>query len=718
MTPAPAAPTGAPAPDALAPKLRSVQVGLRRDLQVARHLFRGEVTYTVRDPVSFETHAFSAGDYAVLVALNGDRTLGENFQSLVTDGVASPEDEERFYKFVLTLHRSGLLALPISDDRSLYARYEQRQKSRVRSRLMAFLYWKIPLWNPDRFLVHTLALGSRAFTKSALVVWGVLTAIALVSLAGRWRELGAELPTLLQGEQVLTMWALLIVLKGIHEFGHAYACRTFGGAVPEMGISLVLLTPCAYVDASASWSFTRIRDRLIVCFGGMYFESWIAGVAAIVWAFTETSTLHSIAYQTMVLASVTTVGFNLNPLVRFDGYFILSDLMQVPNLRAQSTAYALRVLKRTFVGIDPGGPAWSPSMRVGLFAYAIGASIYRIGVVLGMCAVIALKFFAVGLLIAVGYALSTIVGTLYRSLRYLLADPETKPVRVRAALVSLALLAVPAAAISLPLPRELPAKAVVEREAETLITTEVAGTVAAMPMLEVSTAHSDDALLELDAIDLRNEAESARATERASRLARDIAAAESPMREAIAEAEWSAAARHADLLDADERNLTVRAPSVGALVPLLTEHDLGRHVPAGTPVAVIGSGGWIARALVDQVELASLRVAPGEVVELKPIGDGGRTLTGRIESVAPAGDARVHAEMRALAADAGGDVPVSPVTSMAPDARFEVRIAVNEADGLHRGERLAVRLPAAPISLAQTWYRAVLRFRERLATAE
>lgn len=716
VTAAPSAPSAAP--DALAPKLRGVQVGLRRDLQVARHLFRGEVTYTVRDPVSFETHAFSAGDYAVLVALNGDRTLGENFQALVTDGIARPDDEERFYKFVLTLHRSGLLALPISDDRGLYARYEQRQKSRVRSRLMAFLYWKIPLWNPDRFLVRTLALGSRAFTRTALLLWAALAVAALVSLAGRWRELGAELPTLLQGEQVLTMWALLIVLKGIHEFGHAYACRTFGGAVPEMGVSLVLLTPCAYVDASASWSFTRIRDRLIVCFGGMYFESWIAGVAAIVWAFTETSTLHSIAYQTMVLASVTTIGFNLNPLVRFDGYFILSDLMQVPNLRAQSTAYAMRVLKRVFVGVDPGGPAWSPGMRVGLFAYAIGASIYRIGVVIGMCAVIALKFFAVGLLIAVCYALSTIVGTVYRSLRYLLADPETRPVRVRAALVALALLALPAAAVSFPIPREMPAKAVVERQAETLITTDVAGTVTSLPMLAASTVHPDDPLLELDALELRNQAESARATERASRLALDIAAADSPTSEAIASAEWTAAARHAELLEADARNLTVRAPTDGAVVPLLLERDLGRHVPAGTPVAVVGSGGWIARALVDQVELASLRVAAGEVVELRPIGDAARTLTGRIESVAPAGDARVRSEMRALTAEAGGDVPVSPMTSLAPDARYEVRIAVDDTEGLFRGERLAVRLPAAPTSLAQTWYRAVLRFRERLATAE
>src|SRR6185369_743692 len=118
------------------------------------------------------------------------------------------------------------------------------------------------------------------------------------------------------------------------------------------------------------------------CLGGVYFESWIAACAAIIWGFSETSALHTIAYQTMLLASITTIGFNINPLMRFDGYFILSDLLQVPNLRAQATALTMRYAKRVFVGIDPGGLHWSLPMTITLIGYGISASIYRVLVAL------------------------------------------------------------------------------------------------------------------------------------------------------------------------------------------------------------------------------------------------------------------------------------------------------------------------------------------------
>lgn len=719
-TPPSAAAPGAAPPEALAPKLRGVQLGLRKDLQVARHLFRGEVTYTVRDPVSFETHAFSAGDYAILVAISSERTLGETFEALRTAGVVEAGEEERFYKFVVTLHRSGLLALPISDDKGLYARYERREASRRKARLLAALYLKIPLWNPDEFLVRTLAVGSRLFTRTAVALWACLMCAAAVALIGRWRDIGADLPALLEGEQVLTMWVLLMGLKAVHEFGHAYACRTFGGAVPEMGVSLILLTPCAYVDASASWSFTRIRDRVIVCLGGVYFESWIAATAAIVWAFTEQSAVHSIAYQTLVLASITTIGFNMNPLMRFDGYFILSDLLQVPNLRAQANAFAQRLLKRVFVGVDPGGPAWSLRMQVTLVAFAVASFAYRIVIVLSMCAVIALKFFAVGILLGALYGGMTLFGALYRSVRYLAIDKETQPVRRRAIVMAAALLVVPALALSIPVPRSLAMKAIVRRAEERTVTSLAPGVIAGMPMLTSSAVAPGGVLVSLESPELDGALDEARAATHAARVAMDIAASKDPTEEALAREEWEVAAGRLADAERGRDELAVRSPIPGEVSPLLMRTDLGRKVEAGTPVAIVGGGGWVARALVDQVDLASMQSEVGTPVELRLLGESGQRLAGRIVSVAPAGAARIGDDLHALTGLAGGDVPVAPTTATAPDARYELTVAIEPpGDGaLLRGQRVALRLPAKRMSLATDWYRALLRFRERLAAAE
>ncbi|MEY3230992.1 MAG: hypothetical protein RL689_1081, partial [Planctomycetota bacterium] len=155
----------------LADKLRNAVVSLRADLDISRHVMRGRAAYVVRDPVSFETHAFSAADYRLLVALNGERTLGEAFASSCEQGACKVEDEESFYRFILDLHRSGLLSLPISNDRQLQERHERNRAARVTQWLLAPLFLRIPVWNPDTFLSRTQRLARPLFTTWAFLAW-------------------------------------------------------------------------------------------------------------------------------------------------------------------------------------------------------------------------------------------------------------------------------------------------------------------------------------------------------------------------------------------------------------------------------------------------------------------------------------------------------------------------------------------------------------------
>jgi len=291
----------------LAESLRNVHVGLRgEDLEVSRHVFRGVPCYIVRDPMTFQTQRLEVADYEVFVRIHAARPLSAIFSEQVDHGSLTAADEERSTSSYFRFTGWGFLQLPISDEKLLYRRYQQRRRLQRRNRLLGILFLRIPLWNPNAFLERTLRHVRFLYSKGCFCVWGLLLAAAFYVGAARWEELRQPLDGLLAARNLPLLWLTLIGLKVFHEFGHAYACRHYGGHVPEMGVYLILFTPCAYVDATASWGFTSKRERLVVCLAGMYVESIIASLAVFAWAATEPSVIHSLAYNVIFLAGVVT----------------------------------------------------------------------------------------------------------------------------------------------------------------------------------------------------------------------------------------------------------------------------------------------------------------------------------------------------------------------------------------------------------------------------
>lgn len=716
--PAPA-PAAAPRPPAspIAAKLRDVMAGLRHDLNVSRHVMRGEVTYILRDPVSFDTHAFDVTDYRVLVALDGERTLGEAFEVLCARGACDVQHEENYYRFVLDLHRSGLLSLPISDEKQLQMRNDRKRVANRRKLLMAPLFLKIPVWNPDSHLARTVHLFAPLFTRTALVVWCLFAALCAALVAHRWGELAGQLPALLAPEQLLSMWVLLAVLKVIHEFGHGYAVRAFGGAVPEMGVSLIVFTPCAYVDASASWAFSSRIRRIVVCLGGMYFESWIAGLALFVWAFTDSGMMHAVAYQTMVLASITTIGFNMNPLLRYDGYFILSDLLQVPNLRQVAQDHAMRVLRRCTLGIDEGGKSWGPVLGPTLVGYALGAAIFRITIVLGMCAVIALKFPVVGFVAGVVYGAGVLIGTLVKSLRYLWFAKATAGVRTRAVALSALMLGVPAILIGTPLPRSVYAAGVVERERMVLVNAVEPGRIEALEYGPGESVSEGDPIARLVSVEAEEELAKAEAELHAVTIELEQAESRDPLEASKVRESKQAAVVRRDAALRRVANLTIRAPMDGTVAKVDRPDEIGQSLATGDTVVAIEAGARIATLVVDQHSFARLRTAERKDVELRSRSRPNEVLHGTIDSIAPAGSSVLASA--ALSVPGGGSIPVSPVTGATESSHFEIRVRLADADAesFPRGARVEARLPAESESYARRWYGALIWFNEQLSAA-
>lgn len=699
----------------LSERLGRVCVGVRRDLEISRHVFRGQPCYIVRDPVTFQSHRLEPDDYHVMMSIDPARPLGEIFGELVEHGYYESDQHETFYAFVLSLHRFGFLRLPISDEKSLYKRHQARVAARARQRIVGFLFLQVPLVNPNAFLERTLPYVRWLYSRAFFAVWLAIVAAAGYVAALNRAALAAPLNGLLATENLPVLWTTLIVLKVLHEFGHAYACKHFGGHVPEMGAYIIMFTPCAYVDATAAWGFPRRLHRLAVSLAGMYVELLIAAVAVFVWAATPPSLINSIAYNVIFLASSVTILFNANPLMRYDGYYILSDLLEVPNLRQRASSYLAAVCKHRLFGVEIPDPPDSWRLRTALIAFGVGAVVYRLMIMLAIVAVIAHKLPFVGYGLGIAYVGFMLYGMVSRLAHYLWFSPETARCRGRAIALSIAVFAgVPIAALALPIPSQVTAGGVVVAQHETTVRAESPGCVEAIAFRPGQRVAAGATLVTLanpglDEQVAREDAElQAAEIRRAAYEATDAAAAR-------VEAERAAASRAALERAIGRRDtLRIAATCAGRIVSGLRDEDVGRYLVAGEAVATIAAGGWEVRAVLpaEDVALAKPKVGDPAVFVARSAADD--RVKGRVRLVQPLASRAVA--LKALTHVAGGEIPVEERTGTAMQPYVEVLIAFDgpPPDRIAHGQTGAVRLAAPAEPAAAKLYRMLMRFTNRM----
>lgn len=701
-------------PDSLAARLANVHVGLRADLEVTRTMFRGQAAYIVRDPITFQSQQLSPADYESLVSLDGGKTLRAVFLALVERGRATADDEEAFYEFILHLHRLGFLRLPIADDRQVYRRFQAKKVARRKQILASLMFLRVPLINPDRFLDRTVRYVRPLFSWPVFIVWVIFVASAGVTFLQHSGELAQPLEGVLAARNLPLIWLTLVVLKVFHEFGHAYACKVFGGHVPEMGAYLIMMTPCAYVDATASWGFARKRDRIIVSLAGMYVEIAIAAAAVFVWSNTEASLVRSLAYNVIFLAGTITVLFNINPLMRYDGYYVLSDLVEVPNLRARAAAASASLAKRWFLGVPHRSEGGSRLFRAFLTGFGIAGAMYRVTLVLGIAAVIATKVLVLGLSLAGVYVATSVIQLVRKSLQYMWSSHETARIRWRAAIVTaLLVIGLPVGAALIPIPATVRAAGVIVAEQEVMLFAPDGGFVEATPAKVGDSVHAGQALVQLGS-ELRNVAvEEATARVRAAEIRQD-ALRTTDVGAALAEGDRVRVAeefrRHAE-----ERRaaLTIAAPGDGQLAHVLSEREIGRFVREGEPVALVVSGDWQVRALLTEEQMAAAKPRPGQAVEFRAQAEPGRLLRGVVSNVAPSGHRQIRFPQ--LTNGGGGSVVVDPATQEATQAYFEVVLSLPpDGDRLRHGMTGDIRLPAGAEPLATRGIRRLQRFIDKL----
>ncbi|MBO6512788.1 MAG: HlyD family efflux transporter periplasmic adaptor subunit [Phycisphaerales bacterium] len=704
--------TAPPTQPGLADRLKEVVVSVRGDLDISRHNFRAGPGYVIRDPITFASHRFDPEDYLVINAIRGQGTLGEIFEQLVGLDILDAEDVESFYEFVLDLHQRNLLSLPINNADTLYQRYEQRKRAESIGRVMGIFFMKIPVCNPNQLLGRTLPLFGWLFTLPGFLLWCALVTVAGAVVVSRSGDLSSPVLAMLDGNNVFLLVASLIGLKVVHEFGHAFACRAFGGYVPEMGVFLVLFTPLAYVDATDSWGFNKTHQRAIVTLGGVYFESIVGAIAVFVWALTEPSTVNTVAYQVMILSTVTTALFNLNPLLRYDAYYLVSDLAGVPNLRKRCQEAVADFFKRTCFGLKENIDGDPIQPNLALVGFGLAQMGYRGVVMITISTVLVLKFGSVGILLAIVLNGITIVRGLYGIGKYVISSPEVAAVRFRAISLTAGAVVIALSGIGMiPIPHEIDSKGVISFQQVSSIRAPESGTIIELPDEVGSTLSQGELLIALENHDIKSRLESLQADAQTSQNKVRLASLESPAEAIIELYKSEQVLQQYNQLNEQSQALTINATADGRVLDLLIDQE-GAFVNRGDPILIYGSGEIEGVIHVRALDFQSATLEVGDELICRSPSHPNQDIVGVVTRIGPV--ATKDVEPRILQAMPQGLVPMNSATGTVIDSFVEIDLSIRRIDADLIGSELKAKIPAHNITIARFLERRIKRFLNRV----
>ena len=426
------------------------------DLRVERQRYGRQVWYSLHDRLSGRVHRVSPAAFLFAVRLDGQRTVDEVWQALVAEMDADAPSQEAVIHLLMQLHGADLLAGNVPPDAAeLLSRRDRFARSLLSRNARSPLSVQVPVFDPDRMLTRLLPFLRPLLGWPGLLAWLGLVVAGAATAAQHWTELTQNVSDqVLAGQGLLAMALCYPVIKALHELGHGIVAKHFGCEVRETGVMLLILFPVPYVDASNSSALPSKWQRAGVAAAGIAVELGLAAVAALVWASAEPGLLRAVAYNVMLIGGASTLLVNGNPLLRFDGYYVLSDVLGVPNLGQRATQYFGHLFSRYAFGLrDLRGLPASAYERAVMLVYAPISWCYRTVMMVSVALFVASSYFVVGVVLAVMTPLVAIVWPCLRTLGRVVSGPAYTGRRVRAVCVTFgAIAALGLAMLVLPVP--------------------------------------------------------------------------------------------------------------------------------------------------------------------------------------------------------------------------------------------------------------------------
>ncbi|QEF97029.1 Peptidase family M50 [Stieleria maiorica] len=680
----------------------TTSVVLRQDLRVTPCEDARQPHVVVEDPVAGAFYRLGRIEYALASRLTASRTIAQAYRDVCEqypDHRVSEDDAADLCRWLI----DNQLAHTESSKSSarLHRSAEKSETDRFKQRVNPIAI-RIPLLHPDRMVGSLVQFTGWIFSVPATAV-GVLVMLFSGCLAlMHWEQLTASTQYLFAPSSLslLLLLAVTVGLKVIHEFAHAIVCKRYGGDVGEMGVLLILLAPLAYVDVSSVWRFRRRWQRIHVASAGIYLELLVAAIAMLVWRSADSALVRHVCTSVMLSAGVATLVFNANPLMKFDGYFMLVDWARAPNLYTDSQNQLRRLLRRLFLGGEVKEPQWTPGYRIAVGVYAPLALFWKGFVCLGLTLAATKLFHGLGTLLAVVACVCWIGGPAWRGFSMIRKAPRSG--RRRFALAAAGSLALAGAlSVVVPWPGATPVHAVVEYSPHEVVRAEVPGFVHAIHVDTGQWVSEGEQLLTLRNPELVLEAEQLETKIQQSTLRRRQQTLRGKHAAAQAEAtEWESLTRR--LQDANEQidSLVVRASRSGVVVRRRLQELQGTYVAQGDELLVIGDESQKElRLLIPQDRYDQFRDQAGTAVRFRAPGQ--PTQMSALSTIIPR--ARTEVDYPSLLASNGGPLAVKHVSNDASQAAAEFELLVphfeaivpldaSQGAGLHSGQRASVSI--------------------------
>jgi putative peptide zinc metalloprotease protein len=686
---------------------------LRGHARIYRHLYRGKPWYVLEDVAGQGILRFTPATHAVLGMMDGRRTVHELWEITTESLGDDAPTQDEMIQLLAQLHHADVLQCDVPPDaEELLERYQTRERQQWKQRLLSPFAIKIPLFDPDRFLCRILP-AVRPFTGTlGGVIWLAVVLPALFLVPAQWDELTkGVLDKILAPQNLVLIYFLFPVIKALHELGHGIATRVYGGEVHDMGVMLLVLTPVPYVDASSASAFPQKIRRAQVAGAGMVVEIFLAAVAFYVWLAVEPGVVRTLAYNAMLIGSVTTLTFNANPLLRFDGYYILADLIEIPNLRQRSNAYLKYLMERYALGLrDAEEPDATPGEKRWLTAFAVAAFVYRIVIVFFIVMFVLSLSLLLGVVLGIVTVVGWVAGPVANGVRLVFTSPRTRPVRRRAiAVAGGSVGALLLLTFVLPLPYRTRTEGVVWIPDEGIVRPGTDGFVERIVATQGSEVRAGDVLMEIRDADLAAAVSVLRARLAGLEARRQKARLEEPVKVAMVEEGIRVVQRQLARGHERQAELKVRARTDGTFVVPRADDLPGRYLKKGEIVGYVVTLDTVrVRTVVPEEDIALVRdrLAAVEVRRAERFDD---VVRARVSRMAPAANALLPTP--ALGVAGGGRVAIDPkdpkgVTTLHPV--FDVELALEEPSPAQIvGGRVYLRFDHGLESLASRWARSL-----------
>jgi len=562
---------------------------MRPDLEIRKQRYHGEAYWVVKEPIGLNYFRFHEEEFAILQMLDGQSSLDSIKERFEADFAPQKLTFQDLQQFIGMLHRSGLvISETAGQGRQLAKRRGEKKRREWLGRLTNVFALRWRGVDPERFLSWLYPYVRWMFHPLCVALCLAIGISALLLITVQFEVFRSRLPTFHEffDPRAPDKWLYLAltmgVVKVLHELGHGLSCKHFGGECHEIGFMLLVLTPCLYCNVSDSWMLPNKWKRAMIGAAGMYVELVLASIATFLWWFSDrASLLNNLSLNVMFICSVSTLIFNGNPLLRFDGYYILMDLAEIPNLRQKAT----EVLKRFMVGVclgleQPDNPFLPQKNRFLFGAYTVAAVVYRWIIVFSIVMFLIKVFEPIGLKIVGQIVAATgffglIVQPLWQLARFFYLPGRMHKVKKYRVIASLAVVgAVLAAVVFLPLPHSVKCEFEVGPQDAAAVYVEVPGLVEEILVKEGEEIDKGDPLLvlsnpdlELSVLDLQGQRDVTESRLRAvsrEQFADDQSALQiGQLRELLAATTQQLAEKKQELA-----RLRVVSPAAGAIIPV------------------------------------------------------------------------------------------------------------------------------------------------------